>query len=92
MAVSQPRELNVPVNVGAPLPGDVDVEPLPPSVVDLVPEYRGYDYMVANDEVVIVEPSSHRVVEIIREPGGTAMNGPAPQMAGGATRVNPCGP
>jgi hypothetical protein len=90
-ATAQPRHLDVRVNVGMPLPGDVDIEPLPPSIVELMPEYRGYDYVYANDEVVIIDPSSRRVVEMISEGAGTAMNEGGEAVAG-ATRVNPCGP
>jgi hypothetical protein len=75
---------NINISVGVDLPGNIDVLPLPPDVVELVPEYRDYDYVVVNDEIAIVQPSTRRVVEIIREGGGTqAMN---------ATHVNPCGP
>jgi hypothetical protein len=89
-ATGHSRHLNVGLNVGVALPGDVDLEPLPPSIVEIVPEYRGYDYVVANDEVVIIDPSSRRVVEMIGE-GGMAMNGEGEAVAG-ATRVNPSGP
>jgi hypothetical protein len=92
LATSQPKDIHIAVNVGAPVPGDVDLEPLPPNVVDIVPEYRGYEYAVANDEVVIIEPSTRKVVEVISESGETAENGPATQTVAGSTRVNPCGP
>ncbi len=90
-ATSEPRHLDMRVNVGMPLPGEVDIEPLPPSIVEIMPEYRGYDYVYADDEVVIIDPSSRRVVEMISEGGGTAINEGGEAVAG-ATRVNPCGP
>jgi hypothetical protein len=78
MATASPQHVNINVSVGGLLPGEVDLRPLPPAVVELVPEYRGYDYVVVNEEIVIVEPSTRRVVEIIREGGPTqAMEGPA---------------
>ena len=79
-----PQHVNISVNIGANLPGDLDIRPLPPSVIELVPEYRGFNYVVVNDEIVIVEPSTRRVVEIIREGGQT--------QAMATTHVNPCGP
>jgi hypothetical protein len=83
--------VNVNVNVGSPLPGEVNLMPLPTNIVELVPEFRGYDYVVANDEIVIVQPSTRKVVEVINTGGGMAMGaGGAQAMAG--TRVNPCGP
>jgi len=77
MATASPQNVNINVSVGGLLPGEVDLRPLPPAVVELVPEYRGYDYVVVNEEIFIVEPSTRRVVEIIREGGPTqAMEGP----------------
>ncbi len=86
MATARPQNINVNVNVGADLPGDVDLLPLPPTVVEVVPEFRGYDYVVVNDEIVIVQPSTRRVVEVINEGGGEGTQAMA------TTRVNPCGP
>ena len=71
MSMGHNQTITAPVNVGAPLPGDVDLLPLPPAVVALVPEYQGNDYVVVNDEIVIVQPTTRQVVEIIR-PGGVA--------------------
>jgi Protein of unknown function (DUF1236) len=84
LATSTSQNVNVNVNVGAALPGDVRLLPLPANVVDLVPEYRGYEYVVVNDEIVIVQPSTRNVVEIIDTGGG------AEAMA--ATRVTRCNP
>ena len=62
--------------------------PLRPQVVAWVPQFNGYDYVVAQGEVIIVEPSSRQVVEIIREtgevaarPGPAAEPGPAARIA-----------
>jgi hypothetical protein len=57
------------VSIGASLPGEVILDPLPPTIVDLVPEFRGYDYFVVGDEVVIVDPTTRQVVEIIEDVG-----------------------
>jgi Protein of unknown function (DUF1236) len=46
--------------------------PLPPDIVEIVPEYRSYDYVVVRDEIVIVEPRSRKVVEVIRKGGGAS--------------------
>ena len=62
------QNVNVAVNIGAPLPGEVELLPLPPAVVSLVPEYQGYEYVVVNDEVAIVQPSTRIVVEVILQP------------------------
>jgi hypothetical protein len=82
MATASPQNVNVDVSIGADLPGELDVRPLPPAVIALVPEYRGYDYVVVHDEIVIVEPSTRRVVEMIRA------GGPMEGMAAPAGRIN----
>jgi Protein of unknown function (DUF1236) len=84
LATATPQNVNVNVAVGTALPGDVRLMPLPPTVVDLVPECRDYDYVVVNGEIVIVQPSTRHVVEVINTGGG--------EQAMAATHVNPCGP
>ena len=76
MATATPQDVNIDVTVGSDLPGDADVRALPPAVVELAPEYQGYEYVVTKDEIVIVHPSTRRVVEIIREGGSTAAGQP----------------
>jgi hypothetical protein len=63
--------VDIDVNVGEPLLGNVELMPLPPAVVSIVPEYRDYDYVVAHDEIVIVQPSTRKVVEVIQRGGET---------------------
>jgi hypothetical protein len=50
----------------------VSLRPLPDTIVSVIPQYRGYDFFVVRDEIVIVEPSSHRVVDVIERSGGPA--------------------
>ncbi|RBP09867.1 uncharacterized protein DUF1236 [Roseiarcus fermentans] len=70
LATAPPGAGAVAVEVGSPLPGNVDVQPLPASVTDLVPEYRGFVYAVAGGEVAIVKPSTRQIVEVITSGGG----------------------
>ena len=72
LSTTAPRaqaNLNIDVNVDEALPGNVELMPLPPAVVSMVPEYRGYDYVVVHDEIVIVQPSTRKVVEVIHRGG-----------------------
>jgi Protein of unknown function (DUF1236) len=91
LATATPQKINVAVNVGAPLPGEVNLLPLPADIVGIVPEFRDYDYVLVNDEIVIVQPSTRKVVEIINTGGATAMNAGGTQAMAGS-RLNPCGP
>jgi hypothetical protein len=58
---------DVNVRVGAPIPRSVELRPIPEDVYVDVPVLRRYRYMVVNDEVVLVDPETSQVVEIIRE-------------------------
>ena len=78
------QNINVAVNIGAPLPGEVELLPLPPAVVSLVPEYQAYEYVVVNEQVAIVQPSTRVVVEIITPTGvAAAPAAPPPTVVNG---------
>jgi Protein of unknown function (DUF1236) len=79
-APANSQNINVAVNIGAPLPGGVELLPLPPAVVSLVPEYQGYEYVVVNDEIVIVQPSTRMVVETITTDVAAAPAAPGPAV------------
>jgi hypothetical protein len=81
MSTGRSKNINVAINVGAPLPGEADLLPLPPTIVSLVPEFQGDEYVLVNDEVVIVQPSTRVVLEVIR-PGVVAEAPAGPTPAG----------
>lgn len=60
------RDVSFSVNVGVEVPRTVELRPLPSRVVEIVPQYRRYRYFVlADGRIVIVEPSSYKIVYII---------------------------
>jgi hypothetical protein len=64
--VQPARNLNVSVNVGVALPRSVHLYPIPEDIVVIVPDYRGYEYiMLDDDRVAIVDPDTFEVVDII---------------------------
>ena len=70
---ARPENVNIAIRVGVRVPEDVVVQPLPPDVIALVPEYRGYDYFIdSNDEIVFVAPETHEVVGMIDYEGRAA--------------------
>ena len=60
-----PVKLNVSVSVGTRIPASVHFYPLPQQVVVIYPEWRGYDYILVGDQIVIVDPRSHEIVAIL---------------------------
>lgn len=61
----EPAHLNVSVSVGTRIPGSVRFYPLPREVVVIYPEWRGYDYILVGDQIVVVDPRSHEIVAIL---------------------------
>ena len=53
--------------VGATVPRIVSIRPLPDDVTDNVPALIGYHFAVVGNEIVIVSPSSKKVVDIFGE-------------------------
>ena len=51
--------------VGVEVPDSVELYPIPETVE--VPAIRRYRYTVIDNQVVLVDPGTHRVVEVIRE-------------------------
>jgi Protein of unknown function (DUF1236) len=53
------------VTVGATVPAEVELMPVPETVVTELPAVKSYRYFRYQDDVVLVDPSSRRVVQII---------------------------
>jgi Protein of unknown function (DUF1236) len=61
--------VNVSVSVGATLPRSVRARALPREIVEIYPEFRSYRYTVVRDEIVIIDPRTYRVVEVVPRSG-----------------------
>lgn len=59
------NNLNVNLSVGVVVPSTVHFAPLPPRIVEIEPAWRGYDYFLAGDQIVIIEPGTRRIVAIL---------------------------
>jgi hypothetical protein len=58
----RPYKMQSRVTVGATLPADVELAPVPPT---WGPTFSSYRYVYTGDDVVLVDPSSRRVVHVI---------------------------
>jgi len=61
------RLANVPFStkVGEAIPGTVHLYVLPVSIMEYAPQYRGYEYILVGDEILIVNPRTLRIVAVI---------------------------
>jgi len=60
------RRFNIDVRPGMMVPQNVVLQPLPDVIVEEIPEVREYRFFVDRDDIVLVDPRSREVVEILR--------------------------
>lgn len=63
------QNVNFSVAIGSTIPRTVEFRPLPASVVSIIPQYRGYNYVLVRNEIVIIEPGTSRIVDVIERGG-----------------------
>jgi hypothetical protein len=56
---------NFTIRVGERVPRTVRFYPLPIEIVEFVPEYRGYDYIIVGDEILIIDPNTLEIVAVL---------------------------
>ena len=63
---ARPVDIDIDVTVGTVVPRTVELLPLPPRIIEIVPAYRAYKYiLLANGTILIIEPASLKVVYVI---------------------------
>jgi hypothetical protein len=61
----EPSKLNISISVGTRVPSTVRYHPIPQEVVVIYPEWRGFDYIMVGDQIVVLDPRSHEIVAIL---------------------------
>jgi hypothetical protein len=62
--------VNFSVSVGTVINEQVTFHDLPPTITEVVPQFRGYRYIVVRDQIVIVEPQTKKIVYVMSRSGG----------------------
>jgi hypothetical protein len=57
--------VNFSIAPGIRVPRTVSFHPLPPDVVTIYPQWRGYEYFLVNDKIVVVDPRTLEIVDVI---------------------------
>ena len=60
-----PAHLNVSVSIGTRVPESVHFYSLPVEVYAIYPEWRGYDYIMVGDEILVINPRTHEIVAVL---------------------------
>jgi hypothetical protein len=63
--IEETTNVNFNIAVGATVPGTVRFHPLPARIVEIYPEWRGYDVIFVHGRYIIVRPETHEIVYII---------------------------
>jgi hypothetical protein len=57
--------VNFSVSVGTRVPRNVGFHPLPAEIVTIYPEWRGYEFFLVNNQIVVVNPRTLEIVDVI---------------------------
>lgn len=62
----EPSKLNVSIRVGVRVPSSIRFYPLPAQVVTIYPQWRGYDYILVGNQILVLDPRSHEIIAILQ--------------------------
>jgi Protein of unknown function (DUF1236) len=57
--------VNFSISVGTRVPRDVSFHPLPAEIVTIYPDWRGYEFILVRDQIVVVDPQTFEIVAVI---------------------------
>lgn len=59
------NKVNFNTEIGTAIPGDIRRAPLPATVIEVYPVWRGYEYVMVENEILIIDPATLRIVAVI---------------------------
>jgi uncharacterized protein DUF1236 len=63
--VAPVTNVNFSISVGTRVPREVSFHPLPSEIVTVYPEWRGYEYILVRDQILVINPRTLEIVDII---------------------------
>jgi hypothetical protein len=57
--------VNFNISVGTRIPREVSYHPLPAEVVTIYPEWRGYNYVLVRDQIIVIDPQTFEIVAVL---------------------------
>ena len=63
--VEEVTNVNFNISIGTAVPSSVRYHPLPPRIVEIYPEWRGYDFILVRGKYIILRPHTREIVYII---------------------------
>ena len=63
--VAPVTNVNFAISVGTRVPRDVSFHPLPAEIVTFYPEWRGYEFILVRDQIVVIDPRTLEIVAVL---------------------------
>ena len=63
--IEETTNVNFNISVGTTIPASVRFHPLPPRIVEIYPEWRGYEVIFVHGQYIIVRPQTREIVYVI---------------------------
>jgi hypothetical protein len=63
--VTEVTNVNFSLSIGTRVPASVHFYPVPARVIEIYPEWRGYDFILVRGEYIILRPGTHEIVYIL---------------------------
>lgn len=63
--VAPVTNVNFAISVGTRVPRDVTFHPLPTEIVSIYPDWRGYEFILVRDQIVVVDPRTLEIVAVL---------------------------
>jgi len=63
--VAPVNNVNFAVSIGTRVPRDIGFHPLPAEIVTIYPEWRGYEFFLVRNEIVVVDPRTLEIVAVL---------------------------
>jgi hypothetical protein len=57
--------VNFSISVGTRVPRDVEFHPLPTEIVTIYPEWRGYEFIMVGEQIIVVDPRTFEIVAVL---------------------------
>jgi hypothetical protein len=58
-------QINFNISVGTTIPRTVTLYELPPAIVEVVPAWRRYRYIMVEEQIVIIDPGTYEIIAVI---------------------------
>jgi hypothetical protein len=57
--------VNFSISVGTRVPRDISFHPLPEEIVTIYPDWRGYEFVLVSEQIVVVDPRTFEIVAVL---------------------------